>query len=170
MLRIFNTTLIQLFYTRMSELNYLIYVSSGCESINYQLPFLLNHSEDNNKVYGITGVLLFDDGNIMQYLEGPQISVNQLYERIEHDSRHRNITKIIQESIEVRMFPEWHMGFKSFNDPSIKHMEKNSLKLKNTIYSTPSKTNPRAALLLRGFWQRCSRHQFLEIKHNINHQ
>lgn len=146
------------FYTNMSELNYLIYVSSGCDLIKFQLPFLLKNSKNNNKSYGITGMLLFDDGNIMQYLEGPQISVNQLYERIEHDPRHRNITKIIQEPIEVRMFPEWHMGFKSFNDPSIKHMEKDPLKLKNTIYSLSPKTHSRAALLLRGFWQRCSRH------------
>ena len=144
------------FYTNMSELNYLIYVSSGCDLIKFQLPFLLKNSKKNNKSYGITGMLLLDDGNIMQYLEGPQISVNQLYERIKHDPRHRNITKIIQEPIEVRMFPEWHMGFKSFNDSSIKHMENNSLKLKNIIYSTPSKTNSRAALLLRGFWQRWS--------------
>lgn len=57
----------------MSELNYLIYVSSGFESINYQLPFLISHFENSNKVYGITELLLFDDNDIMQYLEGPKL-------------------------------------------------------------------------------------------------
>lgn len=103
-------------------------------------------------------MLMFDDGNIMQYLEGPQISVSQLYERIENDPRHSNITKIIQEPIEDRLFSEHHMGFKSFNDLSTKHIERDTLQLKNIIHSSPSKINSRAALLLRGFWQRCSRY------------
>lgn len=145
----------------MSKFDCLVYVSSGSKLFDLQLLSILKNSENNNKIHKITGLLLLDNGNIMQYLEGPQISINQLYKRIEYDPRHSNIIKIIQEPIEARMFPEWHMGFKSFNNPNIKHIEKSPLKLKDTIYSPPSKINSKAALLLRGFWQRCLRHQFL---------
>jgi len=51
----------------------LVYVSSATELFSdTQLENLLLRSRQNNSTLGITGMLLYKDGNFMQCLEGPK--------------------------------------------------------------------------------------------------
>ena len=68
-------------------------------------------SQQNNAL-NITGILLFFDGGILQVLEGDKDVIQGLYQKIASDSRHTNLTKLIDRSANKREFPAWSMGFR----------------------------------------------------------
>ena len=44
-------------------------------------------------------------------LEGPEEVVRRLYTRINQDPRHYRITRLLEEYISERNFPDWTMGY-----------------------------------------------------------
>jgi hypothetical protein len=74
------------------------------------LQSLLDVSRRNNAAAGLTGVLLFADGNFIQALEGPAPAVEATYARIAADPRHRMVIELYRGAIETRNFPDWSMG------------------------------------------------------------
>ena len=68
-----------------------------------------------NKHRGITGLLLYYNGTIMQIIEGERDEVIKLYQHIEKDPRHKNPMIMNQDKIEKRQFPDWRMGYKPIN-------------------------------------------------------
>ena len=70
----------------------------------------------NNKTYGITGILLFFEGGILQVLEGNQSDIEALFKTIKKDTRHNNISKLIDHPCEEREFPAWSMGFQTVSN------------------------------------------------------
>ena len=72
---------------------------------------LLEKSRTNNERFGITGMLLYKDGNFMQVIEGPEDAITTLYGNICADPAHHNILTLIDEPAEYRSFPDWQMGF-----------------------------------------------------------
>ena len=89
-----------------------IYVSTGARQFSDEaLLEILAQSRSRNAALGVTGMLLYDDGNFMQVLEGPPAAVDALYDSIARDSRHYAIIKIFEETSPTRSFPDWSMGF-----------------------------------------------------------
>lgn len=96
----------------MRPLVHLIYASAATHRLSEQdLAQLLQSCRDNNARLGLTGMLLHADGSFFQVLEGPDEVVHRLYQRIEDDARHAQVTRIISEPIPRRFFSEWSMGF-----------------------------------------------------------
>jgi hypothetical protein len=79
------------------------------------LADLLRLARQNNARVGLTGMLLYAEGAFFQVLEGPADVVDALYGKIELDTRHTKMTKIIQEPIRKRVFDEWTMGFSAMS-------------------------------------------------------
>ncbi len=99
-----------------SMIYYLIYVSSAKSLFDTEgLVKLLAAAKQNNTALGITGMLLYKDGNFMQVIEGEQQQVQMLYEKIKCDPRHNNIIVINEDWIDDRMFPDWKMGFRNLD-------------------------------------------------------
>ena len=91
----------------------LVYVSSAVQEMKEEeLSSLLNQSRDKNKRLNITGMLLYGRGNFIQILEGPKKEVEELYDVITKDDRHKDCTEIFKDEIDERSFSEWSMGFK----------------------------------------------------------
>ena len=89
-----------------------IYVSTGTERFSDDtLLEILANSRARNAALGVTGMLLYDDGNFMQVLEGSPPAVDAIYASIERDARHYALIKILEENTEGRSFPDWSMGF-----------------------------------------------------------
>jgi len=89
----------------------LVYVSSATKPFSSnELRELLAVAEAANAIAGITGALLYSEGNFIQVLEGPEEAVKETYERICGDPRHRGILKLLGRPIEERSFPGWAMG------------------------------------------------------------
>ncbi|MBD2179101.1 BLUF domain-containing protein [Pseudanabaena sp. FACHB-1998] len=88
----------------------LIYVSQSVSNLEYSdLVDILEKSERNNKVVGITGMLSFGDSMFLQVLEGSRRTISQTYNRILLDKRHVNAELIDFSEIEHRDFGAWSM-------------------------------------------------------------
>jgi Sensors of blue-light using FAD len=59
----------------------------------------------------VTGMLLYKDGNFMQFLEGEKENVISVHARISKDPRHTGFT-LLQQEESAREFTDWAMGFK----------------------------------------------------------
>ena len=90
----------------------MIYVSSAVTLFSSaELVALLEKSRANNTRLGVSGILLYKDGNTMQLLEGERDTVLALYERIAGDPRHRGLLRLLEGPAEARQFPDWSMAF-----------------------------------------------------------
>ena len=90
----------------------LIYVSSSTEAFTREkfLEMAFVMSSDNTKV-GITGMLVFKDGNFMEVLEGEESAVKALFSKIEQETRHTLVSVIQEGEIGTREYPSWAMTF-----------------------------------------------------------
>jgi hypothetical protein len=95
----------------------LIYVSSAVRLFSEaELENLLTESRQGNNSVGITGLLLYKDGNFMQCLEGSKDAVGTLMDKISRDPRHRGVIVLLGEYAQPE-FSAWSKGFKKL-DPS----------------------------------------------------
>jgi hypothetical protein len=92
---------------------WLIYVSTATKPFSESgLLTLLNQSRTNNARIGVTGMLLYKDGNFMPALEGEdEDQVRRLYAKICTGPRHKGILTLLQGAEGNRAFPDWSMGF-----------------------------------------------------------
>jgi Sensors of blue-light using FAD len=97
---------------------FLVYVSSATRPFSREdLRVLLETCRKNNAELGVTGMLLYKDGNFMQVLEGDEGAVRGLYARIAADPRHGGEITLQQGFAEGRQFPDWSMGFRDLDSP-----------------------------------------------------
>jgi hypothetical protein len=88
------------------------YVSSAVRQFREStLLDLVEQCQANNKRLGITGVLVYSDGNFMQVIEGPDLVTHALYDRIKIDDRHRDVTTVNIQALEARVFQGWSMAY-----------------------------------------------------------
>lgn len=81
------------------------------KALDAEVSQILAASRRNNASSAITGGLLFSEGCFAQVLEGPADAVAQTFERIQCDSRHREVTVLEAGVVPSRYFPDWSMGF-----------------------------------------------------------
>ena len=79
---------------------------------------ILESARRNNAKLKVTGALLFNEGLFAQALEGPAGAVEQIFEHIQRDSRHSDVTVLQSGPAEGRDFPEWAMAFVANSDAS----------------------------------------------------
>lgn len=102
----------------MSQLFRLAYVSSATKLFDSaELREMLKESNARNREAGITGMLLYKDGQFMQVLEGTKEAVTTTFSRISKDPRHHGIMVLVQGAVQERRFPEWSMAFRDLNLP-----------------------------------------------------
>lgn len=90
-----------------------VYVSSAVTVMSDQaLDELLHKARAANQQRRITGMLLHAGGNFLQVIEGPEQSVQDLYEKIHTDARHRGVLRLMQVRTTERHFAEWSMAFR----------------------------------------------------------
>ncbi len=98
------------------DLKRVIYVSEHNQYSNNSLKDIINSSRENNPGQDITGCLISGSNSFLQLLEGPVSFVDDLYLKIKQDDRHKNISMIIDEKIETRLFSSWSMKLDPFNN------------------------------------------------------
>ncbi len=88
----------------------LIYASRARQGLSFpDLRDIMEKSERNNGVAGITGMLGFGDEMFLQILEGGRRIISQTYHRIAQDPRHYEPELIEFGPIEERSFGVWSM-------------------------------------------------------------
>lgn len=74
-----------------------------------RIAAVLTSARRNNRVSGLSGVLLAANGIVIQILEGPPEPLEATFERICCDLRHRNVKLLEFSPIEERGFPDLGM-------------------------------------------------------------
>ena len=64
-----------------------------------------------NQKNGITGILLYDNQQFGQIIEGEHSNVMKAWKRIQDDKRHHRIELLEIREISERSFPEWLLRF-----------------------------------------------------------
>jgi len=93
-------------------LHAIAYVSAASWNLlDEQLDRIVAEARRRNTLNGITGVLLYCDGNFMQYLEGEEDAVMETFARIRASESHYQISELMNQPILEREFTDWSMGF-----------------------------------------------------------
>lgn len=77
------------------------------------LADLLRQARAYNQGHRLTGLLLYaaPTKEFVQVLEGPHNEVENLYQRIAQDPRHKHAFVLHEAPVASRMFPDWRVGF-----------------------------------------------------------
>ena len=105
----------------MTDLYHLAYISKNempgtKEEVQQQVEKILAIAHENNPKRGVTGALLYSGGYFCQEIEGPQEALEDLFELIQMDPRHGNLTVLHFEPLEERNFSDWSMAFAGIED------------------------------------------------------
>ena len=76
-----------------------------------EIEKILATARANNSKLNVTGALLVSGGCFAQVLEGPLEAVETLFEQIECDPRHRNVTILHFKPAATRNFGDWAMAY-----------------------------------------------------------
>ena len=97
----------------------LIYRSREREKFSpLDLKKLLARARSRNRAVRVTGMLIYNEHDFLQVLEGDERAVKTTFLRIENDPRHEDLC-VLQHAEFVRgpcMFGEWSMGFADVTD------------------------------------------------------
>ena len=76
-----------------------------------EITQILQTARRKNKEQNVTGALLFNSGYFAQALEGPRLAIEQIFERIQRDPRHGDVTALSSQPNGHIDFPEWSMAY-----------------------------------------------------------
>ncbi|WP_310397730.1 BLUF domain-containing protein [Hymenobacter sp.] len=95
-------------------MHHLVYTSTASDPLTEaELQRQLSRWRVNNARLGVTGVLLYSEGSILQVLEGAAEHLHALFATIAADVRHRSVTKLADGPVPGRVFAGWSMRFRS---------------------------------------------------------
>lgn len=96
------------------SMHHIVYTSTANVFLNEEeMRRALCYWRTKNARLGITGVLLYSEGQIMQVLEGEAEAVHALYANIAADVRHRSVTKLADGPVLGRTFADWSIRFRT---------------------------------------------------------
>ncbi len=132
---------------------FLTYASTATRDLSKSdLNELLAQCRKNNAELGITGMLLYKDGNFMQVLEGEESAVRSLYAKIGRDPRHKGEILLQQGNLEERQFPGWSMGYRDLASQEARSIPEYSEFLNTPLTGQEFSANPsRSQKLLLSF-------------------
>jgi hypothetical protein len=92
------------------SLSRIVYVSRSCHPFGQtELTELTRRASAKNRLVNVTGSLIYCDGMFMQWLEGEEVAVREVFSRIANDPRHRDVHELAFRPAVGRVFPEWGM-------------------------------------------------------------
>jgi len=90
----------------------LSYLSEAVSDMSFLgLMRLLEGARAFNLKNGVTGILLYDNQQFGQIIEGERANVMKIWKRIQDDKRHHRIELLEIREISERSFPDWLLRF-----------------------------------------------------------
>jgi hypothetical protein len=74
---------------------------------------LAQTAQARNRAEGITGVVIYDEGQFFQWLEGPEDGLARVWDSVSRDPRHTDIEVLGKEPTKTRFFGGWDMKVSS---------------------------------------------------------
>ena len=104
------------------------YVSTASKELSQaDIASLFKTVRQKNDTMGVTGILMFSEGNFFQIMEGEHETIIHLFNRIKLDSRHYNIIKILEKPIDNPYFDHYYSGFTTISNHEERHRLQNFL-------------------------------------------
>jgi hypothetical protein len=102
-------------------LSQLIYISRSLleRQIERGLGAIQTSSARNNGDLSVSGLLLYSGGHFLQILEGREAVVERVFQKISGDPRHTDVTRLICQRIESRLFENWKMALLNLDRGSV---------------------------------------------------
>lgn len=72
---------------------------------------ILEVALSRNSANGVTGALMFNEGKFTQVLEGDQDAVKKIFDSIQRDPRHTDVSVLATQTARARRFSSWAMAF-----------------------------------------------------------
>jgi len=89
----------------------LAYFSTAAAVMNEDgLREIVIRSRQNNVGKGVTGMLCHYEGSFLQFLEGEDAAVTEIFTAISSDARHNSILEVYRAPITERVFGDWTMA------------------------------------------------------------
>ena len=85
--------------------------ASSPATIRDDLVSILDRARFYNSTLNISGVLFYGNDYFFQCLEGDEKQVDQLYQKILKDKRHKNVVLLTRETITTPKFNIWDMKY-----------------------------------------------------------
>lgn len=86
-------------------------MAGQAQQLDEEIGRILASSRRNNARVGVTGALLFSADCFAQALEGGSITVQELFEQIQWDTRHADSVVLEAGPVERREFADWSMAY-----------------------------------------------------------
>jgi hypothetical protein len=91
-------------------------IEESSSNLKAEIAKILSTARTNNSRVGVTGALLYSKGYFAQVLEGPLREVEAIFESIQRDCRHHDVTILHFKPVGERSFSQWSMAFAGLSD------------------------------------------------------
>lgn len=124
-----------------------VYVASTVLFSSRDIGAVLGVVSARNRLSGITSVVLYDQGDLIQYLEGSEDAVLETIDAVRLDPRYKGLIELVRYPISKREFPDWPVKYFS---PDSKGPFETDLAGDHLAATRPSP----GRVLLTDFWSR----------------
>ena len=135
-----------------SAFSQLVYRSVASAPLSPQdLRSLMEQARARNAREAITGLLVFDRGCFVQWLEGPRVGIERVWAAIQRDGRHHQVERLHTPWRHDRLFPDWRLQL-GLTDGPLQEVE--SLAVRRSDADGLHRPDPHAEEFLQGisFW------------------
>jgi hypothetical protein len=88
-----------------------------------ELVELIEQIRPKNERLGVTGLLLYSGGNVIQTLEGTSYAVDAVFDAIQADSRHGDVHVVERRAVDERSYGTWSMGFRNVSAREVAQLQ-----------------------------------------------
>ena len=97
-------------FSKGKDIYEICYTSSSIENLDEgHIKSIMTNSIENNRIWNVTGCLLYHNHEFFQIIEGPRDNILDLFGKIKKDHRHFDIDILWQGSKRFRNFGLWNM-------------------------------------------------------------
>jgi hypothetical protein len=102
----------------------LTYTSAATRLLSVaELVELIEQIRPKNDRLGVTGLLLYSGGNVIQTLEGTSYAVDDVFDAIRVDPRHDAVHVVERRDVDERSFATWSMGFRNVSAREVAQLQ-----------------------------------------------
>lgn len=104
-------------------LSAIVYASQAVAGLDSErLALVVEMAAAANAELAVTGVLLHDGQRFLQYIEGPDPALRQVYRRICAATSHHEMMELCRGRIDARRFPGWAMRLVPSSPPALREL------------------------------------------------
>ena len=79
------------------------------------VELMLMKAKQKNKKINVTGCIVYANNKFIQLIQGPKKAIIDLYEEIKADQRHYNVTTLLEQATDHKIWSDWSMAMLDFS-------------------------------------------------------